>query len=269
MAITKALNEAKKAQEANQQAPAPQAAPKPQAAPQPTAKVGGSAKEAKTEAFRAEGKAVRASMTEDQKAIEGSKKDTVEFLCTLGDPSVSQKIMQKGTYIPGYRVVGYKVRVSEDTEIPYAPLNENPKSELDVAPATTRQVKAGEVVDLNIIETAMMISKLEYAGQFTGGGKGVYIYPVASDNSSVIRPALRKMGDGSIKDNMELIADMQGGDGKTVAGGARPVLKPEYEATFKNLYSRKAASKGAGTSATGTVDKQADYAAAFRKLYGM
>ena len=49
------------------------------------------------------------------------------------------------------------------------------KTVLDVEPATERQVKAGEVVALNIVETAMFISRMEFAGRFTGEGTSVFL----------------------------------------------------------------------------------------------
>ena len=54
---------------------------------------------------------LRAQMSEDEKALEGSKSDKVAFVCALGDPNRKQARVENKTTIPSYVVVGYKVKV--------------------------------------------------------------------------------------------------------------------------------------------------------------
>lgn len=241
----------------------------PKAAPTAAPKAAGQAKsgtQAKTEAFKKQGAAERAKMSEDQKAMEGSKSDKVEFLCALGDPARKQSRQEQNTAIPSYVVVGYKFKVLEDGTVPYAPIKDDWKTPLDVEPISSRPVKAGDVVALNIVETADFISRIEYAGKFTGGNIGVYIGSKIANDRVEPLPVLNKEGKGSIKENMELVADMVGGDG-TSKGGAKPVVKEEYADTFGVLYRRKSLGNKSAGSSKARGETQAELAAAFRALY--
>lgn len=246
------------------------AAPAPAAAPAPTPKAkaqGKSGTSDRTEAFKATGEKVRQMMTEDQKAMEGSKSDTVEFICALGDPARKQnRVEARSTSLDSYVVVGYKFKVLEDCTVPHAPIVPDFKTPLDVAPISERPVKAGEIVSLNIVETAAFISRTEYAGRFTGGEIGVFISAKISQSRQEPLPVLNKIGKGSVKENMELIADMVGGDG-TIKGGAVPKIKDEYAEMFSVLYRKKSLGGKSTGSAKKPGESQANIAAAFRQLY--
>lgn len=219
----------------------------------------------KSDAFKASGQALRAQMSEDQKALEGSKRDKVAFVACLGDPARKQSRKSKGEYEGSYRVVGYRFKVLEDMKVPKAPFNENCKDLLDVQqPAQMVQVKAGEEVNLNIIESAMFISRPEFAGMFDGEGKHVYIHAVCSQNRQDPYPAL-KTNEGSIKENMILIAEMEGQvDGK----GGTPKLREEFK-EFAPLYKKTRTTRAGGGAAGKKSTAIEDTAAAFRQLYGM
>ena len=235
------------------------------AAPTPTA--GGKGVNSKTDAFKAKGAALRAQMSDDQKAVEGSKSDKVAFVCALGDPSRKQARVENKTSVPSYVVVGYKFRALEEMTIPQAPLKQGMRTILDVEEATEKQVAAGEEFHLNIVETAMLISRVEYAGRFSGEGTQVALSVKTSNDREEPLPILNKVGAGSIKENMELIADMVGGDGTDKNRGTAQV-KPEYAETFGALYTRRSLQKKSAGAAKKAGEGQADIAAAFRAYYG-
>lgn len=235
------------------------------AAPAPAGSAG-KGNNTKTEAFKARGVALRAQMSDDQKAVEGSKSDKVAFVCALGDPSRKQARVENKTSVPSYVVVGYKFKALEDMTVPKAPLKQGMKTILDVEPAADRQVAAGEEFALNIVETAMLISRVEYAGRFSGEGTQVALsVKMAGDREDPL-PILNKVGAGSIKENMELIADMVGGDGTEKNRGTAQV-KDEYAETFGALYTRRSLTKKSAGAVKKTGEGQADIAAAFRAYY--
>lgn len=232
----------------------------PATTPKPVAADG---KTSATNAFKAKGASIRAQMSEDQKAVEGSKSDKVAFVCALGDPNRKQARVEGKDTIDSYVVVGYKFRVLEDMDVPFAPLKKGMKSILDVEPAATKHASAGSEVSLNIVETAMFISQIEYAGRFTGEGTEVYLSAKSSKDRPEPLPILNKQGQGSIKENLELIADMVGaGEGHK----GTPKIKPEYAESFGELYAKKPLTKN-GAAVKKAGEGQKDIAAAFRSLY--
>lgn len=218
----------------------------------------------KTEAFKAKGAAARAQMSEDQKAAEGTKSDKVAFVCALGDPNRKQARVANGQSIPSYVVVGYKFKVLEDMEVPHAPIKADYRTPLDTEAITSRPVKAGEVVSLNILETAAFISQVEFAGKFSGEGTIVTLGAKSSQDREEPLPILQKQGGGSIKENMELIADMIGATGEEKG---TPQIKEEFKDIFGVLYAKKSLSRKSQGSAKQAGSSQADLAAAFRQLY--
>lgn len=219
----------------------------------------------KSDAFKANGASIRAQMSEDQKATEGSKRDKVAFVAALGDPNKKQSRVEGKEAKPSYMVVGYQFKVLEDMTVPKAPIKADFKTPLDVEAITEEPVKAGTVVSLNLVETGAFISRPEFAGQFTGEGQEVSIIAKISKDREEPKPALRmSSGTGSIKSNMVLIADMvPGEDGKN-----KPQIKPEFEEKFGVLYKkRRATKKQAGSGASAAGESAANIAAAFNALY--
>lgn len=231
------------------------------AAPQPKAsgKDGG-----KAEAFRKTGVAERAKMSEDQKAVEGSKSDKVEFICALGDPNRKQNRTEANTSKESYYVVGYKFKVLEDMTVPQANIKEDWKALTDTDPISEVSVKAGTVVSLNLIETADLISRVEFAGRFTGGSTPVQLTAKVSQDRTDPLPVLKKVGTGSIKENMELIADMIGGDGENKG---KPQIKAEFADKFSVLYRKKESLRKSTGAGAVSGEAQKNLAAAFRHLY--
>lgn len=232
-------------------------------APEAKAKGG---KNSGLEAFKASGAANRAQMTEDQKAVEGSKQDKIAFVAALGDPNRKQARVAGSVSLPSNVVVGYKFKALEDVDVPVENLKPNFKNLIDVEfSAETRHVKAGEEFHLNLVETADFISRLEYAGRFTGEGITVGISAKSSkDRPGEPLPILGKIGGGSIKEGMQFVADMVG---VTEDSKGTPKIKPEYEDSFGVLYTKRSLSKKTAGAPKKSGEGQADIAAAFRALY--
>lgn len=216
-----------------------------------------SGKKAKSEAFKAKGRAIRSTYSEDQKQAEGAKSDKIAFICALGDPAHKQNRVESGSQVPSYTVVGFKFKALEAVSVPNAPIKPDFKTPLDVENPTEKKVKAGEIFTLNLVETAMLISKIEYAGTFTGEGTTVSLSAAHSATREEPTPNL-KTPTGSVKSNMELIADMA--DGKAT-------VKDEFAEKFAVLFARKKASRAAGATAKTQGEAAKDVSAAFRALY--
>lgn len=249
-----ALSEVKKDETLKAQAPAP--------APEASSKVGGKKKDGRHDQFVAKGNAIRKSMSDEEAQLEGSKSDKVVFIGALGDPDKPQTRKENNQDIPSFTVVGYAFKALEDMEIPRADIKVGFKSPMDVGAMTTETVKAGETFYLNIFETGALISKLVYAGTFSGEGVTVGINVKFSQNREEPLPVLNKVGKGSVKENMILIADMQGADpSKSVKG--KPVIKPEFASKFAVLYEKQVAGKKGTPSTKASGESAKDIAAAF------
>lgn len=234
------------------------------AAPAAPAAESNAQRQTKDNNFKMLGDSLRAQMTDDQKAAEGSKSDKVAFVCSLGDPARPQPRRTGGKDVPSLTVVGYKFKILEDTKVPVAPLNPNWKSYVDIASIDWKPAKAGETVDLTIAETGIMISQAEYAGQFSGEGDTVVLSVKHSASRGEPMPVLRKMGTGSVKENMEEIGVVSGTDAN---GKKKYAVKPEYEEKFGVLYQKKSAQRKGTGSAKQAGEAHKAIAAAFRDLY--
>jgi hypothetical protein len=223
----------------------------------------------KHDAFVNDGSTQRNSMTEEQKAQEGSKSGAVSFVAALGNPLRSGTRKQDGEDHPTLLVIGYSFQVNEPITIARIPLAESPKNVIDVdnTKFATEQVQAGTTINLNLVETGWLISRIEFAGSFTGGAKPVILSSKHSDANPdplpILQLAARK---GSIKENIIPVADVQKkADGRGFSGYT---MKPGYEA-FEPLLKRKKpvrpGSAGKGGAKAGETAK--NIAAAFRSLY--
>ena len=211
-------------------------------------------------AFRDDGKNERALMSETDKQLEGTKSASSEFLNCLGDPTHPTKLPNGDK---SYKVCGYELKVLEDTNVPVAPFVEQVKGNyLNVADEiSTRPVKAGEVIHLNIVETAALISQIEYAGRFSGGSKTVILGATSSKDREEPLPILRLADPqaGSIKEGMQLV-------GTTKTADAPAKVADKYADTFANLFNRARRSTGDG-SPKAVKQPERDYAAGFRKMF--
>lgn len=245
MAISDAVAKAS----GNAVAPAPKSAPK----------KGSSKDNPFRDAFVANGAAIRENMSEDERAVEGSKSDKLEFVCSLGNPARSNKRKEGGENKPSHEVVGYKFIIHEDMQIPVSPLKETPAGPTDTGSISLTDGKAGETVVLNLIEAAALLSRAEFAGRATGGTRGVFLGATVQENTtSNPKPQIKWIGgNGSTKETMELIGDV------TETG---VVLKPGYE-KFAPLFTKKKMSRKSAGAGAKKNDSVANLAAAFRNLY--
>lgn len=237
-------------------ATAPAAPVAPAAPTAPKAPTAGGKGNAKAEAFKNQGAAIGASLSEEAKALEGSKSNTIEFLACLGDPSRKQKRAVKGESVDSLMVVGYALKVLEDCEVPYAPLKQGFKTLTDCEPIQMKPAKAGETVYLNNFECGYLISQPQYAGTFDANGTTVQFTVKWSNDRPDPLPILKKVGEGSIKESMMEIAESTTVDGKTTWK-----VKEGFE-KFSALYVRKSASR-TGRAAKANSAVQKDLARAF------
>lgn len=211
-----------------------------------------------SEVFKSQGEAERQTLTEDQKAAEGCKSNTITFQGCLGNPAKPQSRVQKGASVPSLTVVGYEFVSSEPITVDVLPIKEGFKSlsDVDYENASQKQVAAGEVFALNAMETAALISRSEYAGKFSGGNKEVTLSAKFSNDRPDPLPIL-KAAEGSIKQVMVEVADMV--DGK-------PVVKDQYAEKFAVLFKRKSTNKVGSSRAAKSGEAEKNIAAAFRKF---
>ena len=217
---------------------------------------GKAANKGKTDAFKTDGQNYR-NQNKDYDEVP-KKSDSIEFIAALTDPKRRQNRVEKKNSVESYVVVGYKFRAKEDIEVPFAPYVKGMKSFLDVEEPTWRTVKAGETFGLNIVETGILISKPEFAGTFSGGDRKVFISAKASKDRDEMLPILMQRDDGSIKEGAEHIADLSA-DKKTAT------VKPEYEASFANIYYKKAVVRD--KSGAKKSESSVNIAAAFYDFY--
>jgi hypothetical protein len=213
---------------------------------------------AKHKAFRNLGESIRSNMTEEEKAAEGSKSGTLEFVHCLGNPKVPQPRKENGQTIPSVQVVGYTFKTTEDIDVPVMPYVEGASSNLLNVEygAETRHIAAGTTFNLNVLEAGGLLSKVEYAGKASGGGRPVVLAVSFSKTRPDPLPQLRlESQSGSIKDTIIDVAT-KGADGKWAC-------KPEYQEFGKLFVSRTSTRPGSGApKAAGESSKSV--AAAFR-----
>lgn len=234
------------------------------AAPAATAPKTGSSKggDDRVKEFKKHGESILARMSDAEKAVLGSKSATLTFIQCAGDPQKQQSRKSKGEDVPSHKVVGYVFVSSEDITVPFAPLKQGATYPTDVEAPTERQVKAGEKFVLNNVEVGMFLSRTEYNGKACGeGGKVVTLTAKSNKDSKNVLPILRT-ADGSIKENMDLIATEQvGEDGKS-----HFVLKDFYKESYSAYYTKRAVVRS-GASAKTNQESAAALAAAFREMY--
>lgn len=234
-------------------------------APATGTKTGKKGSDGRHDALVNQGRAIRTKMTEEEKQLEGSKSDKIAFVGALGDPNRPQYRKENNEDKPSYVVVGYAFKALEDTVVPRADIKSGFRNFMDVGPMSEESVKAGQTFYLNIFETGAMISKSIYAGSFSGEGVTVTLGAKYAQNREEPLPVLNKQGKGSVKENMILIADMQGASDdpdKKVKG--TPVIKEEFASKFSVLYEKRVAGKpGSGAKAKAAGESTKDIAAAF------
>lgn len=215
----------------------------------------------------AKGEQIITSMTEEEKAILGSKSNTLIFKGLLGTQKTSQaKTGKGGVREPSYKPVGLKLEVTEDTQIPQFPVTRTrAKDGLDPSEITYVTAKAGETVVLSLFEFMYLVSRPEYSGYVTVGNdpKGGCLGVIAKkfndpvDPDKLPKPSFNYTNGGTPKDSMTPI------DRKNDAGNWEPL--PEYAEKFGALYTSSKSMK----SHTVKVDNRAAVTAALRDILGI
>lgn len=200
--------------------------------------------------FKARGEALGAQMSEEEKAKEGTKRGAIAFVCALGNPKQKQDRVTGGKSVPCYKPVGYKFEALEDIVVPVIPLKDNYTSLIDVAVenASTITVKAGDTFVCNLREYGALISQTEYNGIFNGKGREVFLGVTFAGNRTEPYPIL-KASEGSVKENMELIADVEEVKGADGAPTKKYTVKDEYAEKFGMLFKARSATRTGSGSA--------------------
>ena len=225
--------------------------------------------------FKKSGRDARTNMTDDQKAIEGSDSDKVAFVACLMNPMKIQQRQTKQGPVKSYQVVGYKFKLNKDIVLPVAPLQS--ADVIDCAPVRDddKATPAGTVVALNLVETAALMSRIEFAGKFSGDPNAVVTLHVKASEKDgtapVYKPNLKCEGK-SIKESFEYIATFdtkteKNANGDMVERHTSPVIIPEYAEKFGKLLEKKSAARGQGKAPAAKGESSKDIAAAFRNLY--
>ena len=167
-------------------------------------------------------------------AVKGPKSDTIEYIGCLFDPSKPQPRITKGKQIvPSHPVIGYKIKVLEDTLVPDSIYRPNAKEYDEVElPIHQVLVPAGTIVTCTTMDMILLISKEEYAGYFTGGDFPVRLSRLKLKNYPQPRPTIRGVDKtlGSIKVNGEFVA---------TGYSKNWVVLEEYERKFGGLFANK------------------------------
>jgi hypothetical protein len=213
--------------------------------------------------FKKQGQEIRAKLKAELEGKEGVDSEKVSFVCCLINPLKPQPIRVNNEVKNGWQVVGYKFNISEPMKLPVAPLqSSNP---IDVSGVTyeANPHPAGEIV-LNLVETATFMSRVEFAGKFTGGDKPVVLRAsFKKKDLENVTPNLKLLSpNGSIKEGAEEIATY------TVEGSRHTngVIKPEYAEKFGVLLEKRTGGRGK-TAAPKKGESTANIAAAFRDMY--
>ncbi len=225
----------------------------------PTPVKSNSADKSRVDAFKAEGASIRAGLTEEQKALEGSMSEQVAFVACLGNPDKPGKRKEGALDVPTYEVVGYKFKLLADMDIPRSALKGNDPCSCDTIEWVPAH--AGDVVNLTIMEAAALATKVEFSGKFTGEGQEiVFAVKISASNNGQPRPYFKRKEKPSIKVDMDLIADVTTNE----AGKNTSVIKEEYAEKFSSLFQKRTSTR-AGQSKKKVDDGCKNLSAAFRQ----
>lgn len=224
----------------------------------------------------------------------GSMQGTLEFICSLGDPSEKDnadfvkvgKDGSKGKDKRVYpRIVGYRFKILADQKIPdFGSTSRFNGSRLNTAEDLTRwrDAKAGEVVDFTRVEVGALLSQPGFNMQATGGEHPVRlqvhfarIADISKIDSAEKMPGMSLVlseGNKSIKD-LEIIDVLDytpapKGEGRNTFAEGTKKLKPEFEGT---KFAPRALSGSARRSARVSANRAAvstDSAQALSALFG-
>lgn len=209
-----------------------------------------------SDAFRARGASIRNAMSAEEKALEGSLSNKVEFIITLGDPRQNDKRSigkkdgsNKTQYEDCIKPVGYKFKALADIEVPKVTLKANANYPFEYEKVDWIPVKAGETFSLTLFEAGLLLSELKFAGRVNGGNGGEVVLHVTFTKNRVdaqgnMQPlvVLKRIG-SAIKDNIEPVAV----ESVDPNGKKSFVLKDEYKEKFAWCFKPKSISRSSGS----------------------
>jgi hypothetical protein len=217
--------------------------------------------------------------------IEGSKSGDLTFVKCLMNPAQPQKRKEGDDNLPSFKVVGYLFTLNAPIALPSCPLTTNdvinPAGEMNITWAA-QPTPAGQTVALNLMETAALLSKAEYAGIASGDPNKSVVLRVKSSMKAgkegqagvpQYKPYLDLLNAGSIKQYEEFIANgtetqVLDKDGKPVPNAKKYVdcvVKEEYKEKFGKLFEKRATQRpGSGAK---KIESNKEIAAAFRTFF--
>ncbi len=210
----------------------------------------------------------RKFLSEDEKKAEGAKSAEIAFIATIGGKK--QKRVEAKQAVDSYKPIGYRFKANADLMVPESPLVAKGDAYQTKAPTEWRPVKKGETFDLNLVETAILLSKSEFGGTASGDANLVVSLCASidqADGDDIIKPYLR-VAQGSIKANLITAATEQSG-GVSVGGkeAVTYIVKPEFQKKFGLIFERKQVGGVGGLSSKDTKDSAKNWAAYLRTAY--
>lgn len=222
----------------------------------------------------------------------GERSGDLAFVCSLGDPSVSDATKLNGKPVTLSRIIGYRFRALADMTVPdFGTTARFNGTRLNDAEVTDRfrDVKAGETFDLTRVETMALLSREEFGMCATGNPEAPVQLVVrfgkagteAPQNSAQLPDSQLNLMSGaahkSIKELeiIDVLDYVPNKDGGTFASGTR-TLKPEFEGTkfapralnVDQRVVRRGKSSGVSADKRKTVNQAAAIQTLFARMNG-
>lgn len=222
----------------------------------------------------------------------GERSKDLAFVCSLGDPSVSDATKLNGKPVTLSRIIGYRFQALKDMTVPdFGTTARFNGIRLNDAEVTDRfrDVKAGETFDLTRVETMALLSREEFGMCATGNPEAPVQLVVrfgkagteAPQNSAQLPDSqLNLMPGAAYKSIKELeIKDVldytPSASGDRFASGTR-TLKPEFEGTkfapralnVDQRVTRRGKSAGPSSDQRKTVNQAAAIQTLFARMNG-
>lgn len=118
-------------------------------------------------------KEVIATMDDNERAILGTKSNTLDLkrVLGLGSKKDSRKVGgASGQMVTCDKPVALEFTTSETIEVPQLPVDTTTTSKIDFTTVPTRTVQAGETFQVTYFEAMLLLIRSEYCGQFSAYG---------------------------------------------------------------------------------------------------
>jgi len=201
------------------------------------------------------------------KTLEGSASADLEFCYAIGGKKQARVV--NGVSTSSYKPIGYAFKAIKPIEVPDAPLTTpNDAYTVNLETVGKKQVKAGEEFQLNLVETAMLLSRIEFGGSASAAGRVVTLSGTINKDSvsGDIRPCLKQQ-EGSIKDGMVNAATESQVESQAFGKGTitEYTVLPQFEAKFGVFFAKR--EKATTDGVKDNTQNAKNWAAAFRGLY--